>query len=83
MNIMATDEVSFLVSFRPGSKPTAASATGVGEDYFECKLTQSSDDPRFWEATISDGYYKCEAPGGAADYGFGADDHCDGFSYSN
>ena len=81
MNIMASDIIEFEVAFRPNSKPIAVSATVIGEDYFVCKLTQDSDDPRFWTADITEGYYQCTAAA-AGDTGMGAGDFCDGLAYS-
>ena len=59
MDILATDIVSFEISFRPGSKGETTSASVIGEDSFTCKLTQDSDNPQFWTADITDGYYTC------------------------
>ena len=81
MDIMATDTIEFEVSFRPNSKPTAASNTVIGEDYFTCKLTRDTDDVRFWTADISEGYYQCQ--GTDADNGFGQPDTCDNVTYSS
>ena len=45
MDILATDIVSFEISFRPGSKGETTSTSVIGEDSFTCKLTQDSDNP--------------------------------------
>ena len=63
MDILSTDIVSFEISFRPGSKGETTSASVIGEDSFTCKLTQDSDNPQFWTADITDGYYTCSGGG--------------------
>ena len=79
---MASDIIEFEVSFRPNSKPISTSVDVIGEDYFTCKLSQDTDDKRFWTADISEGYYKCTS-GTPNDYGHGANDVCDALSYSS
>lgn len=34
-------------------------ASGLGEDAGRCELANNADDPRFWTATLTDIYYKC------------------------
>ena len=78
MNILAADEIEFEISFRPESKGYAATANGLGEDYVVCKLTQDTDDERFWTADISAGYYTCVNGVNTVDYGLGVGDYCGG-----
>ena len=78
MNIMASDEIEFEVSFRPTSKGYASTNAVLGEDYVVCKLTQDSDDKRFWTADISAGYYTCANGVNTEDYGLGTGDYCAG-----
>lgn len=59
MDIAATDQVQFELSFRPESEPAATTALAIGEDFVRCSLTIDSSDSRFWQASIVDGYYTC------------------------
>ena len=63
MDILSTDIISFEISFRPNSKGVVTSADVIGEDSFTCKLTQDSDNPQFWKADITDGWYACNGGG--------------------
>jgi hypothetical protein len=61
--ILITDTVVFELSFVPASKwdnvDDSDYATGLGEDAGRCEMANNEDDPRFWTATLTDIYYKC------------------------
>lgn len=44
-------------------------AGGLGEDAGRCEMINNSDDPQFWEATLTDIYYKCSGDPAAATAG--------------
>lgn len=72
-DILQTDTVSFELSFVPLSKwdnvDDSDYDNGLGEDAGRCELINNSDDPQFWEATLTDIYYKCTGTTGTADAG--------------
>lgn len=58
MNILSSDVIEFEISFRPGRSPYALASNLIGEDSFSCELAHDVDgDPRFWKATVEEGYY--------------------------
>jgi len=62
-NIKATDSIKFEISFVPLSKwdnvDDSDYVNGLGEDAGRCELNINDDNPRFWDATLTDIYYKC------------------------
>ena len=82
---MATDVVQFELSFIPLSQwlsgfNIAGSATGIdntnytnlGEDAGRCSLAINTSNNKFWQATLSDAWYKCDAPSGTPSWGSAA-----------
>ena len=68
-NLFATDVVEFELSYRSKSTGVATSNTVLGEDFYICKMSQSSSDNAFWDPDISDGYYTCStAVSGPSDF---------------
>lgn len=74
-NILATDVVQFELSFIPlsqwlsGTNIAGAaigidntSFTNLGEDAGRCSLAINTSNNKFWQATLSDAWYKCDTP---------------------
>lgn len=74
-NILSTDVVQFELAYIPWSqwlsgtniagKPTGidnTSASNLGEDAARCSLSINASNKMFWQATVSDAWYKCDLP---------------------
>ena len=74
-DILASDVVQFELAFIPLSRWSSGtniagvtigidntSATNLGEDAGRCSLTINTSNNKFWQATLSDGWYKCDLP---------------------
>lgn len=74
-DILATDVVQFEIAFIPMSQWLSgtnivgspigidnSSATNLGEDGGRCSLAINTSNNKFWQATLSDVWYKCDLP---------------------
>ena len=74
-NILRTDVVQFELSYIPWSQWASGSNiagqpigvdntsnSNLGEDAARCSLSITSSDEKFWHATVSDAWYKCDIP---------------------
>lgn len=66
-DLFATDVVEFELSYRSTSTGVATADGGFGEDFYICKMSQSSSDNAFWDPDITDGYYRCTGGTDAVD----------------
>lgn len=72
-DIQITDSVTFELSFVPKSKWDNVDDSdyegALGEDAGRCEISNNSDDHRFWDATLTDIYYKCNGVASAPSTG--------------
>lgn len=72
-NIFVDDTITFELAFRPASQPPPTDSAALGEDFVRCQLSSNSADPRYWQASLVDGYYQCSGSD-ASDVCLGADE---------
>lgn len=58
-NILATDTVTFTISFTTDLTNTERYMATFAEDAGQCKATQNTDDDTFWDFEAIDTFYLC------------------------